>query len=53
VSSFDRIVLEVSDSIFDQGFHFFLDSLDLPVNSYDVELFSKKQLLSKKTFSVD
>ncbi|MDG1145071.1 MAG: hypothetical protein P8N54_01145, partial [Flavobacteriales bacterium] len=53
VSSFDRIVLEVSDSIFDQGFHFFLDSLDLPVNTYDVELFSEKQLLSKKTFSVD
>ena len=53
VSSFDGIVLEVSDTIFDQGFHFFLDSLDLLVNSYDVELFSKKQLLSKKTFSVD
>ena len=53
VSSFDGIVLEVSDTIFDQGFHFFLDSLDLPVNTYDVELFSEKQLLSKKTFSVD
>lgn len=52
VSSIDGILLEVSDSIFDQGFHFFLDSLELPINTYDVELFSKKQLLSKKTFSV-
>lgn len=52
VSSIDGIVLEVSDSIFDQGFHSFLDSLELPINTYDVELFSKKELLSKKTFSV-
>lgn len=53
VSSIDGVVLEVSDSIFDQGFHSFLDSLNLPVNTYDVELFSEKKLLSKKTFSVD
>tara|TARA_B110000977_G_scaffold17069_1_gene20807 strand:+ start:1604 stop:2305 length:702 start_codon:yes stop_codon:yes gene_type:complete len=52
VYSSETVLFEVSDSIFDIGFHTFSDSLTLTPGDYTIDLFSEKSLISLKNFSV-
>jgi len=52
VYSLETVLVEVSDSIFDVGYHTFSDSLTLAPGDYTIDLYSEKSLISLKNFSV-